>query len=34
MAETNTGNGGNANPPAAPGQQVQVRVLAQYIKDL
>jgi preprotein translocase subunit SecB len=34
MAETNTGNGGNANPPAAQGQQVQVRVLAQYIKDL
>jgi preprotein translocase subunit SecB len=34
MAETNTGNGGNANPPAAQGQQVQVRVMAQYIKDL
>jgi preprotein translocase subunit SecB len=34
MAETKTGNGGNANPPAAQGQQVQVRVLAQYIKDL
>jgi preprotein translocase subunit SecB len=35
MAEaTMTGNGGNANPPAAPAQQVQVRVLAQYIKDL
>ena len=33
MAETNTGNGGNANPPAAQGQQVQVRVMAQYIKD-
>jgi preprotein translocase subunit SecB len=31
---TNTGNGGSANPPAAQGQQVQVRVLAQYIKDL
>jgi preprotein translocase subunit SecB len=34
MAETNTGNGGNANPHAAQGQQVQVRVMAQYIKDL
>jgi preprotein translocase subunit SecB len=39
MAEaTKTGNGGSAVPPAAPGQQgqqqVQVRVLAQYIKDL
>jgi preprotein translocase subunit SecB len=34
MAETNTGNGGNANPPAAQGPQVQVRVMAQYIKDL
>jgi preprotein translocase subunit SecB len=34
MAETKTGNGGNANPPAAEGQQVQVRVMAQYIKDL
>jgi len=34
MAETKTGNGGNANPPAAQGQQVQVRVMAQYIKDL
>jgi preprotein translocase subunit SecB len=31
---TNTGNGGSANPPAAQAQQVQVRVLAQYIKDL
>jgi preprotein translocase subunit SecB len=32
---TKTGNGGNATPsPAAPGQQVQVRVMAQYIKDL
>jgi preprotein translocase subunit SecB len=33
-----TGNGGSAIPPAASGQpsgqQVQVRVLAQYIKDL
>jgi preprotein translocase subunit SecB len=36
MAEaTKTGNGGSATPPpAAAGQQVQVRVLAQYIKDL
>lgn len=34
MAETNTGNGGSANPPAAQMQQVQVRVMAQYIKDL
>ena len=35
MAEaTKTGNGGNATPPAAPAQEVQVRVLAQYIKDL
>jgi preprotein translocase subunit SecB len=34
MAETTrTGNGGSASPPAAA-QQVQVRVLAQYIKDL
>jgi preprotein translocase subunit SecB len=34
MAEaTKSGNGGS-NAPAAPGQQVQVRVLAQYIKDL
>jgi preprotein translocase subunit SecB len=33
---TKTGNGGSAAPPpAGPGQQqVQVRVLAQYIKDL
>jgi preprotein translocase subunit SecB len=35
MAEaTKTGNGGGTNPPAAQAQQVQVRVLAQYIKDL
>jgi preprotein translocase subunit SecB len=36
MAEIKTGNGGSATPaPASPGQQqVQVRVLAQYIKDL
>ncbi|MBO0764652.1 MAG: protein-export chaperone SecB [Hyphomicrobiaceae bacterium] len=36
MAESKAGNGGNATPPpAGPGeQQVQVRVLAQYIKDL
>jgi preprotein translocase subunit SecB len=37
MAEaTKTGNGGSATPPpAGPGQQqVQVRVIAQYIKDL
>jgi preprotein translocase subunit SecB len=35
MAETTkSGNGGSANPPAGPAQQVQVRVLAQYIKDL
>jgi preprotein translocase subunit SecB len=35
MAEaTNTGNGGSASSPAAAGQQAQVRVLAQYIKDL
>jgi len=34
MAETKTGNGGGTNPPAAQGQQVQVRVMAQYIKDL
>jgi preprotein translocase subunit SecB len=35
MAETTrTGNGGSAIPPAAAAQQVQVRVLAQYIKDL
>jgi preprotein translocase subunit SecB len=34
MAETTTGNGGNATPPGAQGQQVQVRVVAQYIKDL
>jgi preprotein translocase subunit SecB len=34
MAEMKTGNGGNTNPPAAQGQQVQVRVMAQYIKDL
>jgi preprotein translocase subunit SecB len=34
MAEaTKSGNGGS-KAPAAPGQQVQVRVLAQYIKDL
>jgi preprotein translocase subunit SecB len=34
MAEaTKSGNGGS-NAPAAPEQQVQVRVLAQYIKDL
>ncbi len=33
MAEaTKTGNGGGLNAPA--GQQVQVRVVAQYIKDL
>jgi preprotein translocase subunit SecB len=33
MAEaTNTGNGGGAIPAA--GQQIQVRVVAQYIKDL
>jgi preprotein translocase subunit SecB len=35
MAEpTKTGNGGTAAPPAAAVQQAQVRVLAQYIKDL
>jgi preprotein translocase subunit SecB len=34
MAETKTGNGGDASPPTAQGQQVQVRVMAQYIKDL
>lgn len=35
MAEaTKTGNGGSSNPPAAQAPQVQVRVLAQYIKDL
>jgi preprotein translocase subunit SecB len=36
MAETKTGNGGSATPPPAgpEQQQVQVRVLAQYIKDL
>jgi preprotein translocase subunit SecB len=35
MAEAaKTGNGGGVNPPVAPKQQVQVRVLAQYIKDL
>src|SRR5262245_60735065 len=34
MAEpTNTGNGGSTPPAEAP-QQVQVRVVAQYIKDL
>ena len=31
---TKTGNGGSAAQPAAQAQQVQVRVLAQYIKDL
>jgi preprotein translocase subunit SecB len=31
---TTTGNGGTAGPPTAAAQQVQVRVLAQYIKDL
>jgi preprotein translocase subunit SecB len=32
---TKTGNGGSASPPsAATAQQVQVRVIAQYIKDL
>lgn len=29
-----TGNGGGASPPAASTQQPQVRVIAQYIKDL
>jgi preprotein translocase subunit SecB len=31
---TKTGNGGGASPPAATAQQTQVRVVAQYIKDL
>jgi hypothetical protein len=36
MADTTKpGNGGSALPPGAQGgQQVQVRVLGQYIKDL
>jgi len=35
MAEpTKAGNGGGASPPAGAAQQVQVRVIAQYIKDL
>lgn len=35
MAEpTQTGNGGGASPPAAGAPQVQIRVAAQYIKDL
>ena len=35
MAEaTKTGNGESSSPPAAQAPQVQVRVLAQYIKDL
>jgi preprotein translocase subunit SecB len=31
---TKTGNGGGASPPAASAPQPQVRVVAQYIKDL
>jgi preprotein translocase subunit SecB len=35
MAEpTKSGNGGGASPSAAEGPQVQIRVVAQYIKDL
>jgi preprotein translocase subunit SecB len=31
---TKTGNGGGSSPPAAGAQQPQIRVVAQYIKDL
>jgi preprotein translocase subunit SecB len=35
MAEpTKAGNGGDSKPPVGDAQQVQVRVVAQYIKDL
>ena len=35
MAETaKTGNGDGASPPAAAAQQPQIRVVAQYVKDL
>jgi preprotein translocase subunit SecB len=34
MAEAAKSGNGGSNAPAAPGQQVQVRVVAQYIKDL
>ena len=32
MTETATGNGSSA--PAAPEQQMQIRILGQYVKDL